>query len=452
MSKAPETIVDSALPAPETLYGQLDRALAAARHAGADAAEAGLDNARALTVRVRRGDIEAVEFQADRQLVVTAYRGQRSASATTTELTDDGIERAARKAAAIAAHTGEDPWAGLAPPELMAIGMPDLDLRHPWDLDVDAAVELARTCEDAALSADPRMDNSEGAEVETGERIGAYANSHGFFGHQQGTDHGFGCAVIAREGDNMVRDFWSTSARVPSGLEDAVAVGQRAGNRAASRLGAVTPETTHAPVLFPPEMARSLFGHLCSAVSGGNLYRDASFLKNRLGERLFPEWLQLVQRPHLRAAAGSAAFDGEGVATLERDLVRDGALAGYLLGSYSARRLGTQTTGNAGGVFNLCVEGGSGDLDDLMRRMDTGLLVTQMMGQGINIVTGDYSRGAAGFWVESGEIAYPVENVTIAGHLESMFAGMVGVGDDADLRGNIRSPSVLVDEMTIAGR
>lgn len=452
MSKAPETTTEPALSAPDTLYDQLERALGAARGAGADAAEAGLDNARALTVRVRRGDIEAVEFQADRQLVVTAYRGQRSASATTTELTDDGIERAAQKAAAIAAHTGEDPWAGLAAPELMATNLPELDLRHPWGLDVDAAVDLACACEDAALSVDARMDNSEGAEVESSEHIAAYANSHGFFGHQVGTDHGFGCAVIAREGDDMVRDFWSTSSRDPSALEDVVAVGKRAGDRAVSRLGAVTPETGHAPVLFPPEMARSLFGHLCSAVSGGNLYRDASFLKDRLGEALFPEWLHLVQRPHLPAAAGSAAFDGEGVATTERDLVRDGALAGYLLGSYSARRLGTDTTGNAGGVFNLCVEGGSGDLDALMRRMDTGLLVTQMMGQGINIVTGDYSRGAAGFWVQGGEIAYPVENVTIAGHLESMFAGMVGVGEDADLRGNIRSPSVLLDGMTIAGQ
>lgn len=452
MSKAPETTVEPSLPTSDTLSTQLDRALTTAQTNGADAAEAGIDNARALTVRVRRGDIEAVEFQADRQLVVTAYRGQRSASASTTELTDEGIERAARKAAAIAEHTGEDPWSGLADPALMASDWPELDLYHPWNLDVDAAVELARTCEDAALSADSRMDNSEGAEAETGERIAAYANSHGFFGYQKATTHGFGCAVIAREGEQMVRDFWSTSARASADLEDAVAVGERAGRRAASRLGAVTPDTTQAPVLFPPEIASSLFGHLCSAVSGGSLYRDASFLKDRVGERLFPEWLNLVQRPHLPSAAGSAGFDAEGVATVERDLVRDGKLSGYLLSSYSARRLGMQTTGNAGGVFNLCVEGGSGDLNDLIRGMDRGLLVTQMMGQGVNLITGDYSRGAAGFWVENGEIAYPVENVTIAGHLESMFAGMVGVGDDIDPRGNIRAPSVLVEQMMIAGQ
>lgn len=452
MNNTPETVVEPALPAPDTLHSHLERALQAARAAGADAVEAGLDHARALTVRVRRGEIEAVEFHADRQLVVSAYRGQRCASATTTELSGDGIERVARKAAAIAAHTGEDPWAGLADADLMATDWPELDLHHPWNLGVDAAVDLARACEDAALAVDSRMENSEGAEVDTGERIAAYANSHGFFGCQRGTSHGFGCAVIAREGDDMVRDYWSTSARQPSMLEDAVAVGQRAGRRAAQRLGAVTPKTTQAPVLFPPEMAGSLFAHLCTAIAGGSLYRDASFLKDRLGEKLFPEWLQLVQRPHLRAASGSAGFDGDGVATVQRDLVRDGVLTGYLLGSYSARRLGTRTTGNAGGVFNLCVEGGTGDLATLMRRMDKGLLVTQMMGQGVNIVTGDYSRGAAGFWVEGGEIAYPVENVTIAGHLGSIFSGIAGLGDDVDVRENIRAPSVLVDAMTIAGK
>lgn len=440
------------MPTPDTLRTQLDHALASARAAGADAVEAALETARAQTVRVRRGEIEAVEFQADRELAVTAYRGQRCASATTTELTDAGIERAAHKAAAIAAHTGEDPWAGLADPERLAVAFPDLDLNHPWGLDVDGAVALARTCEEAALAADARIDNSEGAELETGERIAAYANSHGFFGYQHGTEHGFGCSVIAREGERMVRDDWSTSGRVPSALEDATAVGRRAGERAASRLGAITPGTTQAPVVFPPELARSLFAHFCSAIAGSSLYRDASFLKNRLGDHLFPYWLNLVQRPHLPAAAGSAAFDGEGVATVERDLVRDGALAGYLLDSYAARRLGQTTTGNAGGVFNLCVEGGAGDLDELIQGMDTGLLVTQLMGQGVNIVTGDYSRGAAGFWVAGGELAYPVENVTIAGDLESMFAGIVGVGDDADLRGNIRSPSVLVDAMTVAGQ
>lgn len=452
MHRNPDTVARPVLPEADRLRERLQKAVDAARHAGADAVEVSAEVGRALTVNVRRSEIESVEFQADRELSVTAYRGKRRASASTTDLSDGGVFAVAQKAAAMAVHTGEDPWAGLADPERLATEFPDLDLHHSWTLDVDAAVELARECEAAALDADPRIENSEGAAVDTREGISAYANSHGFFGCHRGTEHGYGCSVIAREGDRMQRDAWSDVARDPAALESAAAVGRRAGERAASRLGAVTPATRQAPVLFPPELARSLLAHFAAAIGGGNLYRDASFLKDRLGERIFPDGLSLIQRPHLKAAMGSAAFDGEGVATAERDLVRDGVLNGYLLGSYAARRLGMETTGNAGGVFNLCSEGGSGDLAELIRRMGTGLLLTELMGQGVSIVTGDYSRGAAGFWVENGVVAYPVENVTIASNLADVFRGIAAVGDDADARGSIRAPSLLVESMTIAGR
>jgi len=298
---------------------------------------------------------------------------------------------------------------------------------------------------------DARIDNSEGAEVETSQGIGAYANTHGFFGSQRHTEHGFSCAVIARDGDDMQRDYWFAVARDADDLETAEAVGRRAGERTVARLAARTPATTSAPVLLPPELARGLFGHFVGAVSGGALYRKASFLLDAVGETLFPETMTLRQRPFLPKAMASAAFDAEGVATRERDLVADGVLQGYVLGSYAARRLGLGTTGNAGGLFNLCIEGGAGDRDTLRREMGDGFMPTELMGQGVNLMTGDYSRGASGFWIENGEIAYPVENVTIAGNLRDMFRGITAFGTDADTRGAIRAPSVLLAPMTIAG-
>ena len=439
------------LPAPDALQAILDAALAHARRAGASAAEAATDAGQGLSVRVRFGEVDAVEFQADRELAVTLYNGQRKGSATTTDLRGEAIEKVVAQAWAIASHTGEDRWAGLAPAERMATEMPDLDLHHPWSLDVDAAVALARDCESAALAVDERIDNSEGAEVNSHDGIAAYANSHGFFGAQRATSHGLSCAVIARQDEQMQRDHWYTVARAAGDLDAASAVGTRAGERSVARLGAVTPKTTRAPVLLPPELARSLFGHFLSAISGAALYRDASFLKDRIGEQIFAPHIQLAQRPHLPRAMASAAFDAEGVATAERDLVVDGVLQGYVLGSYSARRLGLESTGNAGGVFNLCVAPGDKDFQALMRDMDTGFVATELMGHGVSTMTGDYSRGAAGFWVENGQIAYPVENVTIASSLQAMFANIVAVGSDVDTRSGIRAPSVLLDSMTVAG-
>lgn len=439
------------LPDVDELQSLLECALQAARANGATAAAAGTGASRALQVRVRQGETEAVEFQADRELDITVYRGQHKGSATTTDLSRKAIEQAAAQACAIACHTGADQWAGLADAERMATYFPALDLSHPWEIDVDAAVELARQTEAAALAVDARITNSEGAEVDTSTGISAYANSHGFFGHHDGTHHGLSCAVIAREGEQMQRDYWYSTARDAQALEGAVSIGQRAGQRAIARLGAVTPATTRAPVLFPPRLARSLFGHFLGAISGGALYRDASFLKGCLGEKIFSSQVQLVQRPHLRTAMGSACFDAEGVATVDRDLIADGVLQGYLLGSYSARRLGMQTTGNAGGVFNLLVEPGTQEFAALLRQMGSGLLVNELMGQGVNLMTGDYSRGASGFWVENGKIAYPVQNVTVASRLQDMYAGIVALGNDVDDAATIRTPSVLLEAMTIAG-
>ncbi|MDT0635247.1 metalloprotease PmbA [Spectribacter hydrogenoxidans] len=452
MSHTPQAVAEPALPDTADLARQLEQALDALRAAGADSAEARLAVGRALSVEVRQGDLESVEFQADRDLAVTAYRGRRSATATTTDLSDEGIRSVTARAAAMAVHTGEDPWAGLADPDTLAREFPDLDLVHPWEPEVADARDLALACEAAALAADPRIHQSDGAAVETSDTVSAYANTHGFFGAERATRHGWGCTVIARADGQMQRDAWSSSARCRNDLEPVADVGRLAGGRAAARLGATTPSTCRAPVLLPPELARSLFGHLVGAISGGTLYRDASFAKDRLGDTLFPDWLSVIQRPHLRRAMASAAFDAEGVATTERPIVDRGVLADYLLGSYAARRLERRTTGNAGGAFNLCIEGGSGDRDALLRTMDTGLLVTQLMGQGVNLMTGDYSRGAAGFWVEQGRLVHPVQNVTIAGNLLDMFAGIVAAGDDPDCRGAIRAPSLLIGELTIAGQ
>ncbi len=450
MSKQPARI-GADLPSVETLQDRLSQVLAQAKAIGASAAEAALDASQGLSVSVRKGEVDAVEFQADRDLAVTLYNGQRKGSATTTDLSQDAVARAVQQAWSIASYTGEDPWAGLAPSERMATHFPDLDLRHPWALDVDAAIALACECEAAAMAVDARIQNSEGAEVDTGEGISAYANSHGFFGTHHATNHGFSCSVIAKQDEQMQSDYWYTSARDPADLDSAQAVGQRAGERTVARLGAVTPKTTQAPVLFPPELARSLFGHFLGAISGGALYRDASFLRGRIGEQIFTDNVQLTQQPHLQKAMGSAAFDAEGVATIERELVQDGVLQGYLLGSYSARRLGMESTGNAGGVFNLTVSPGEKDLAALVKEMHNGLLVTELMGHGVSMMTGDYSRGASGFWVENGAIAYPVENVTIASNLNEMFRNIAAIGNDVDTRGSVRAPSILLDTMKVAG-
>jgi PmbA protein len=329
--------------------------------------------------------------------------------------------------------------------------VPDLDLSHPWDLTPERACELALQCEAAALAVDPRITNSEGAGVSSHRGVRAYGNTHGFLRAYQGTVHSVSCAVLGSEGNAMERDYWYSTARDWRELEDVASVGRIGGERAVRRLGARKLDTTRAPVLFSPEVARGLIGHFIGAIRGGSQYRRASFLLDAAGQQVFPDWFSLSERPHLPKALASAPFDHEGVATRDRELVEGGVLLGYVLGSYSARKLGLRTTGNAGGTHTLIVGGRGGDFDAMLRLMDRGLLVTELMGQGVNGVTGDYSRGAAGFWVEGGRIEYPVHEVTVAGNLKDVYRGIVSVGDDMDVRGGIHTGSILVGEMTIAG-
>jgi len=427
------------------------RALALARGGGATAAEAAVGVSAGLSVTVRLGEVETLEYQRDRSLGVTVYAGKRKGSASTANLAPAAVEETVRKALSIASFTADDEYAGLPEAELMANRLPDLDLSHPWDLEAPQAIELARRCEAAGLAYDARIRNSEGASVVTHRKLRVFGNSHGFVGGYPSTSHSVSCVVVGQEQGDMQRDYWYTAARDWRALEDVESVGRRAAEKAVGRLGAGKLATRKAPVLFASELARGLIGHFTSAIGGGAQYRRSSFLLDAKGQQVFPEAISLAERPHLRGALGSAPFDGEGVATRDRELVIDGVLDGYLLDSYSARKLGLVTTGNAGGVHNLVVQGDMLDRKTLLRKLGTGLLVTEMMGQGVNPVTGDYSRGASGFWVENGALVRPLHEITVAGNLREMYLGIVALGDDMDTRGAIHCGSLLVDEMTIAG-
>lgn len=433
------------------LESLVTQALDEAQKAGASAAEAVVSIDNGLGVSVRMGEIETLEYHRDKGMGLTLYFGQRKGNASTADFSPAAIREAVNAAATIARYTAEDPYSGLADPERMARDYPDLDLDHPWALEPEAAIELARSCEAAARGVDERITNSEGAGVNTYRGTVVYGNTNGFVGGYTGTRHSLSCSVLAEQEGAMQRDYWYTVSRHPDQLENAEKVGLETARRALRRLGGRQLGTRQVPVVFEADVARGLIGHFVGAIRGGALYRKASFLLDQIGEPIFPSFMQIEERPHLPGAIGSAPFDGEGVATVQRDLVRDGILQGYVLDSYSARRLGMETTGNAGGVHNLMVRPGQLDLDGLLREMGTGLLVTELIGHGINMVTGDYSRGAAGFWVENGELSYPVEEITIAGNLKEMFRGMVAIGNDMDLRGNIQTGSVLIDQVTIAG-
>jgi PmbA protein len=436
----------------DSLVNAATRALDIAARSGADQAEVGVTFDEGLSVTVRLGELESVERQKDRGLAITVYKNLRKGGASTSDFSPAGVESAARKALSIASFTTADEYAGLADRERMAVDPPDLDLHHPWNLDVDTAAALALRAETAARSLDPRIENSEGAAVSTSDGIRVYANSHGFVGTYPTSSHSLSCSVVAKSAGALERDFWYSTARVSDALETPEAIGERAARRAIDRLGSRQIDTCVAPVIFTPELARGLFGHLVAAISGTSQYRKASFLLDAAGQRLFPSWLGIREEPLIPRALASAAFDGEGVATRARELVASGVLQGYVLSSYSARRLGLATTGNAGGVHNLVVAPNAGRLEDILAGCDTALVVTELLGQGVNIVTGDYSRGAAGFWVEKGQIACPVSEVTIAGNLRDMFLRIEAVGSDIDLRGAIQCGSVLVAGLTIAGR
>jgi PmbA protein len=429
-------------------------ALDEARAAGASQAEADASLQKGLNATVRLGEVETIEYQRDRNLGVTVYFGQRKGSASTGDLNTEAIRETVRKACAIARYTGEDDCSGLADPQDLAREPPPLALDFPWPLEPDAAIALAQRCEAAGRAVDARITNSEGASVGTHRGVRVYGNSHGFLAGYASSSHSLSCVLLAQQGEDMQRDYWYSAARDPADLEDPERIGRIAGERAVARLGARRLTTRKAPVLFAPDVARGVFGHFIGAIRGGSQYRKTTFLLGAAGSQVFPSFVNLHERPHLHKGLASAPFDAEGVATRDRELVVAGRLDGYLLSSYSARKLGLRTTGNAGGVHNLIVDPGPSGLDfpGMLRRLGTGLLVTELMGQGVNGVTGDYSRGATGFWVENGAIAYPVHEITIAGNLRDMYRGIVEIGADIDLRGAIRTGSMLVAEMTIAGQ
>jgi PmbA protein len=444
-------------------HAELDRlseiaetVLARAKALGASQAEVGINVSTGLNVNVRMNEVETLEHAHDRGLSLTVFVGKRKGSASSADLAERSITATIEQAIAIARFTEDDDCAGLANAEQMARQFHQLDAWHPWliqgtAISPDQAVEIALRCEAAGLRADPRICNTEGASLSTSASYGVYANSHGFIGRDFSTGHSLSAALLAGDEDAMERDYYYDSKLCADELMDAEAIGLEAARRTLARLEPQQLSTRHAPVLFVPELARGLLGHLLGAVGGGAQYRKASFLLGAMGTQILPSWFDLSEFPHLARAPGSANFDDEGVATTQSALVQNGVLTRYLLGSYSARKLGLQSTGNAGGVHNLVVRPNFGGLDELMRHMDTGLLVTELMGQGVNGVTGDYSRGAAGFWIENGAIAYPVSEITIAGNLKEIYPAIVAVGDDVDLRGNIRSGSILLERMMIAG-
>lgn len=425
--------------------------LTEAKNQGASSAEAGVHAQQGLDVTVRLGETETIEHTNDHGLGVTVYFGNCKGSANTTDLRPEAVRETVAAACRIAKYTSEDPAAGLADAELMATSVPDLDLNHPWDIDALKAAEIARECEDAARSHDPRISNSEGATLHTQNAMFVYGNSHGFVGGYPTTRHSLSCAVLAGSGDQMQRDYWYTSDRLPERLQSAREVGIEAATRTLARLHSRKIKTTECPVLFKADLAPGLLRSLFGAIRGPALYRKASFLLDKLGEPIFPDWVTVDEDPHKPQGIASAPFDNEGVATTARKLVDCGVLQGYVLDSYSARKLGMQTTGNAGGVRNARISSTGESFEELLLRLDTGLLVTEMMGHGSNMVTGDYSRGAAGFWVENGEIAYPVEEITVAGNLKDMFQGLLAVGSDNRIPGSIDTGSWLIDKMTVAG-
>ena len=418
---------------------------------GASACEVDVSEGFGQSVTVRCDEVETIEYNRDKGIGITVYAGQRKGYASTSDFSAQALRDTVEAALNIARFTAEDDCAGLAEAALMAKDCPDLDLYHPWALSVEEAIETARRCEQAAFDASPQVSNSEGASISTQQAHFVSANSHGFMGGYPTSRHYISCSVIAGEQDAMQRDDWYTTHRNAARLDAAEQVGRVAAERAVARLGGRKVKTGEFPVLFEAPLAGGLLGSLVHAASGGALYRKASFLLDHLGKPVMPSFVQIAERPHIPCGLGSASFDSDGVATKDREVVRDGILQGYFLSAYTARKLGMQTTANAGGSHNLIIEPGELDFAGLLRKMNRGLLVTELLGHGINYVTGDYSRGAAGFWIENGVIAHPVEEITIAGNLRQMLAGVVAVGKDVQVRGSKQTGSILIDRMTVAG-
>lgn len=423
-----------------------------AQQGGATSCETNVSDGFGQNVTVRQREVETIEYNRDKGLSVTVYIGQKRGNASTSDFSPQAISDTVSAALSIARHTATDDCSGLADKALLAKSVPDLDLYHPWELPVEQCIDIARECEEAAFSADKRINNSEGASVSLGESQFVYANSNGFIGGYPISRHSISCVAIAEQDDAKQRDYWYSVARDAQDLEAISQIGHKAGLRTVARLGAKKIDTCEVPVLFEAPIASGLIGHFASAISGGSLYRKSSFLLDSVGQQIFASNIQLLEHPHINKGLASSIFDDEGVATTERHLVQDGVLQGYLLSSYSARKLGLKTTGNAGGMHNLILENkAEQDFESILKTMGRGLLVTELLGHGVNAVTGDYSRGASGYWIENGEIAYPVEEITIAGNLKEMLRGITAIGNDTIVRGSKQCGSILIDRMTVAG-
>lgn len=438
----------------EQVKTRVAKVLELAKSLGADAAEVAMTRQQGLSVGTRLGEVENVEFTNDGALGLTVYQNGRKGSASTADLSEAALYKAVQAAVNIAKYTSVDDCSGLADKSHLAMNPPDLDLYHPKILSTDQAIEIAKECEDAALSFDKRITNSDGATLACFEGFKVYGNSHGQLVGYPSSRHSLSCVAIASFEDTMERDYAYSVNRDFDLLQPGKLIGQDAAKEVLSRLNARKIPTGKVPVLFRADIANTIFGHFIAAISGGNLYRKSSFLMDALGKQVFPEFLTIEERPHLKKALASSPFDSEGVITQDRNIITNGILDTYLLTSYSARKLGLSTTGHAGGIHNWLVsadKANGGDFDAMLKKLGTGLLVTELMGQGVNVLTGDYSRGAAGFWVENGEIAYPVAEITIAGTLQNIFKGLVAMGSDIDMRGSIRTGSLLIEEMQVAG-
>jgi len=435
----------------EMLCERIDHVLQFAQENGASAAEASASFRAGLSVTARMRDVETLEYHRDQGLGITVFFGQRKGNASTSDLSPAAIEETVRRACGLAQFAAEDECAGLADVQRLAQEIPDLDLCHPWSIEPHQAIDIAIECEAAALDTDQRIGNSEGATLSTSSGCHVYGNTNDFLAGYRDSNHSLSCAVVAQDAGQMERDYEYTVARQAGELVAGTLIGHQAAERSLRRLGAQKLDTRKAPVLLSPRIARGFFGHLLGAISGGSQYRKSTFLLDSLESQALADCVTIDELPHLPGGLASAPFDAEGVATADRRLVDGGVIKGYVLGSYYARKLGMQTTGNAGGIHNLVVGDTGQSFTDLLASLDTGLLVNEVMGQGVNGVTGDYSRGAAGFWVEGGVIQYPVAEITMAGNLRDMYLNIVAIGNDTDLRGGIRTGSVLIEELTLAG-
>jgi PmbA protein len=436
---------------PSKLQQMVADILQESKKLGATSAEVDVAVNKGFSATVRMGDVETVEYNQDKIIEITVYFGKRSGSASLSDTRPEAIRAAIQAACNIARFTDEDPFSGLADKDLLAFDYPSSDLFYPWDITVPRAIELGLECEAIGLAGDKRIINSEGVTVSTIEVWNAYGNSHGFIGISPVTRHEISAVFIAKHGEEMQRDYGYTVACDPDSLKSVQEVAQTAVERTVRRLNGRRMTTCNSPVIFAAEEARSLLGHFVSAISGGSLYRKSSFLLDRLGQKVFPQHINISEKPFLAKSLGSSPFDDDGVATRENVFVQDGMLNSYSLGVYSARKLDLKTTGNAGGVHNLYINTSENDLPTLLKKMDKGLLVTELMGNGVSVMTGDYSRGAAGLWIENGEIQYAVEEITIAGNLNDMYQNLVEVANDVDHRGNINTGSILLESMMIAG-